>query len=38
VKYVPKDDVTLIANLLVPLNRGGVRSRSSLTFGAEYTF
>jgi hypothetical protein len=38
VKYVPKDDVTLIANLLVPLNRGGVRSRASLTFGAEYTF
>ena len=37
-KYVPKDDVTLIANLLVPLNRGGVRSRASLTFGAEYTF
>jgi len=37
-KYSPRDGLFLVGNLLVPLNQGGVRPRTTWTWGVEYTF
>jgi hypothetical protein len=38
IKYTPRDNVILMANLLVPLNDGGLRSDVIPTLGLEMYF
>jgi hypothetical protein len=37
-KFALPQGFTLVTNALVPLNRGGLRSTATLTFGAEFAF
>jgi hypothetical protein len=37
-KILPRNDVTLVLNALLPLNRGGLRADRTLTAGVEVTF
>jgi hypothetical protein len=38
VKVSPREGLFLVSNVLVPLNRGGLRPRVTYTLGLEYTF
>jgi hypothetical protein len=38
VKISPREGLFLVSNVLVPLNRGGLRPRVTYTLGMEYTF